>query len=165
MQQVTIQPVGIQAGKKLTVDRLRSFQTGRHCQKQFGDKKNFVSESFNRLADDLFGVAIHFCRIDVLDAELDTPTQSPDNGSPIGRIDFPGPLTDDRDQTCDVTEAAKFHALRMILILHTEFDALWIFSGLREVLQRVDEDLLLSSHYEPTMYTYRRNPAHNLSEE
>src|SRR5215510_9684261 len=108
MQQVAVQPISVEAGERALAG-LNGPGTRGVLGKDLGDQKDLVAPPGDRLADDLFSVAVHLRGVYMVHAEIDAPAQRGDRQGAVAGIDVPGPLADHRDLVVGGTELTNFH--------------------------------------------------------
>ena len=105
VQQVAIQPVGLEVGEGSLASDLRP-QSGGILWQHLGDQEYLIASSRDGVADQLLGGAgaIHLCGVDMIHSEIDASSQGRDRGGGVAFIDVPGPLADDADLALQRTE-------------------------------------------------------------
>ena len=99
VQQVAIEPVGLQAGKRCLAGGDRA-PAGRVLGHHLGDQEDRIATAGNRLADDRFGrtAPVEFGRVDVAHAKVEAAPQGRDGACPRRPLEIPRALADDRDR-------------------------------------------------------------------
>ena len=97
MQQVTVEPVGLQPSQRSFAGRHGAIPRG-VLGHHLGDQEDLVAAAGNRLADDLLGCAeaVQFGRVDVAQAPVEAVPQSRNGRRPRGPLEMPGSLADGR---------------------------------------------------------------------
>src|ERR1700727_737349 len=105
VQQVAIQPVGLEVGKRSLASDLRP-RSGGILWQHLGDQEYLIAPARDGVADQLLGGAgaIHLRGVDVIHSEINASSQGGDRGGGAAFLDVPGPLADDADLALQRTE-------------------------------------------------------------
>ena len=103
MQQIAIEPVGVEPGQRTLAGGDGAAPRGIAWQ-NLRNQESLIAPPGDGFRHDEFGIAIHLRGIDVDHAEIDAPAQRRDRAFAIATIDIPGALPDHGHLTAGVAE-------------------------------------------------------------
>src|ERR1700761_9484319 len=105
VQQVAIQPVGLEVAERSLASDLRP-QPGGILLQHLGDQKYLIAPAHDGVADEFLGGAgaIHLRGVDVIHSEINASSQGGDRGGSVAFLDVPRALADDADLARQRTE-------------------------------------------------------------
>src|SRR5688572_2583370 len=115
MQQVAVEPVGLETGERALAGGPHAGTAG-VLRQHLGDEEDLVSPPGDRLGDDLFrrAGAVHLGRVDMRHAAIEACAEGGDGGGALGALDHPGTLSDQRHGAVGRAEGACLHAMLLI---------------------------------------------------